>query len=151
MTNRCDVLSTCFLTLFPTPTFSPVAKHLSLLPDFLPQCTKRRKHPLFTLTLRSTMILDQSRHQTKQLPTSIKASERGMAQDQCYLHIKHLLFLNRNRDHDDFTEPYQLLAKWIAHSEMPFVNFTMILNAQLDLLSEEEINDLYVNVLFIAV
>jgi len=82
-------------------------------------------------------IVDLRQHQTKQLPTSINASERGM--ERCYLHIKHLIFLNRQND-NDFTEPYWLLAKWVACSEMPFANFTMVLNVLLKLLDDNEIN-----------
>jgi len=73
------------------------------------------------------------------LPESINTSERGM--EQCYLHIKHLIFLNRQCD-NDFTEPYWLLAKWVAHSEMPIANFMTMLNVHLDLIDGEEMNNL---------
>ena len=82
-------------------------------------------------------IVDQRQCLTKQSHASINTSERGTK--QCYLHIKHLIFLNRQND-DDFTEPYCLLAKWVACSEKPFVNFTTVLNVLLKLLDDEEIN-----------
>ena len=47
--------------------------------------------------------------------------------------------MNRQND-NDFTEPYRLLAKWVARSETPFANFTTVLNVLLKLLDDEEIN-----------
>jgi len=85
----------------------------------------------------STTIVDLRQDQTKQLPASINASERGT--EQCYLHIKHLIFLNRQNG-IDFTEPYRLLAKWVACLEMPFANFTTVLNVLLKLLDDNKIN-----------
>ena len=47
MTNGCDTismkLSMCSLSLLPTPTFSPIATPLSILPDFLPAMHKKKK------------------------------------------------------------------------------------------------------------
>ena len=53
------------------------------------------------------------------------------------------------QSNDDFTEPYRLLAKWMARSETPFANFTTVMNVLLKLLDNEEINDMYVKVLFL--
>lgn len=47
MTNGCDTLSMKLsmrsLSLLPTPTFSPIATPLSVLPDFLPAMHKKKK------------------------------------------------------------------------------------------------------------
>ena len=126
-------LSLCFLLPPSPPSLRPSPSFLT----FCLQCTKRRKQHPFTLALSSTTIVDQRRRQTKQPRASINASERGTK--QYYLHIKHLIFFNRQND-NDFTEPYRLLAKWVARLETPFTNFTMVLNVLLKLLDDEEIN-----------
>jgi len=92
-------------------------------------------------------IVHQSQHRTKQSPTNINASERGTEQ-RC-LHIKDLISLIR-QSNDGFTEPYWLLAKWMACSETTFANFTTVMNVLLKLLDNEEINNMYVKVLFLA-
>ena len=141
--NFQHTLSLCFLLPPSPPLLRPSLSFLT----FCLQCTKRRKQHPFTLALSSTMIVDQRRCQTKQPCASINASKRGTK--QYYLHINHLIFLNR-QNNNDFTEPYCLLAKWVARSETPFANFTMVLNVLLKLLDDEEINAMYVKVLFLA-
>ena len=128
------MFSICFLLPPSPPLLCPSPSILT----FCLQCTKRRKRRPFTLALRLMMIVDQRWCQTKQS----HVSERGTK--QCYLHIKHLIFLNR-QNYDNFTEPYCLLAKWVARLEMPFANFMMVPNVLLKLLDDEEINAMYIS------
>jgi hypothetical protein len=53
------------------------------------------------------------------------------------INIDALIYASKSSD-NSFTDHYRALAKWIAHSETLFTNFTTVFNWLLQLMSDEE-------------